>query len=146
MALSLFKRTEPKWHLRPAQGLSVVDVELSTVSAALSVDGAEVGMNPAQVFVLIKNEGSKPLPDMLAILRAPADASIVHPEELFGVAEKRQLTGQMRARQIIRYKVALKTRPEFRGGTLDFELRNPDLPASDPAYFTIKLELHADRS
>jgi len=146
MALSLFKRTEPKWHLRPAQGLNVVDVELSTVSAALSVDGSEVGIYPAQVFVLIKNEGSKPLPDMLAILRAPAESSIVHPEELFGVSEKRQLTGKMRAQQIIRYKVALKTRPEFRGGTLVFELRNPDLPASDSAYFTIKLELHADRS
>ncbi len=145
MALSLFKRTESRWLLRPAQGLNVADVDISTVSAAVNVDQSEVGVTAAPVFVLIKNEGKKPLPDMLAVLRAPAGISIIHPEELFGVTEKRQRTGKMRAGQIIRYKVAIKTKPEFRGGVLEFELRNPDLSPSDPSYFTIKLNLQADR-
>ena len=145
MALSLFKRTEPRWFLRPAQGLNVADVDLSTVSAAVNMDQSEVGITTAPVFVLIKNEGKKPLPDMLAILRAPAGASIIHPEELFGVAEKRQRTGKMRAGQIIRYKVAIKTKPDFRGGVLEFELRNPDVSPSGPGYFSIKLNLQADR-
>jgi len=145
MALSLFKRTEPRWYLGPAQGLNVADVDLSTVSAAVNMDQSEVGITTAPVFVLIKNEGKKPLPDMLAILRAPAGASIIHPEELFGVAEKRQRTGKMRAGQIIRYKVAIKTKPDFRGGVLEFELRNPDVSPSDPGYFSIRLNLHADR-
>ena len=145
MALSLFKRTEPRWFLRPAQGLNVADADMSTVSAAINIDGAEVGITPAQVFVLIKNEGKKPLPDMLAVLRAPSGSSIIHPEELFGVAEKRQRTGAMRAGQVIRYKVAIKTKPEFRGGVLEFELRNPDISPSGPGYFSIKLNLQADR-
>ena len=145
MALSLFKRTAPRWYLRSAQGLNVADVDLSTVSAAINIDGAEVGITPAQIFVLIKNEGKKPLPDMLAVLRAPAETSIIHPEELFGVAEKRQRTGAIRAGQVIRYKVALKTRPEFRGGVVEFELRNPDLSPSDDPYFSIKLDLNISR-
>lgn len=145
MALSLFKRTEPRWFLRPAQGLNVADVDLSTVSAAVNMDQSEVGITTTPVFVLIKNEGKKPLPDMLAILRAPAGASIIHLEELFGVAEKRQRTGKMRAGQIIRYKVAIKTKPDFRGGVLEFELRNPDVSPSGPGYFSIKLNLQADR-
>jgi len=145
MVRALFKRAEPRWLVRPAQGLNVADVELSTVSAAINIDGGEVGLVPAPVFVLIKNEGSKPLPDSLAILRAPAGAVIIHPDEIFGVAEKRQRTGKMRAGQITRYKVALKTRPEFRGGTVEFELRNPELSPSDNPYFSIKLELRTDR-
>jgi hypothetical protein len=146
MALSLFKRSETRWYLRPAQGLNVADVEMSTVSAAVNIDRSEVGVTSAPVFVLIKNEGNKPLPDMLAVLRAPTGATIIHPEEVFGVAEKRQRTGKMRAGAIIRYKVALKTKPDFRGGVVEFELRNPDLAPNDPSYFAIKLEVQADRA
>ena len=123
----------------------MVDVNQSTVSAAISVDGAQVGERPAQIFVLIKNEGTKPLPDMMAILRAPAGTTIAPPDELFGVAEKRQRTGKMRAGQIIRYKIALKSRIEFRGGVLEFELRDPDLAPMDPPYFAIRTELLTDR-
>ena len=145
MALSLFKRNESRWFLRPAQGLNVADVGLSTVSAGVNVDQSEVGATSSPVFVLIKNEGKKPLSDMLAILRAPNGASIIPPDAVLGVTEKRQRTGNMRAGQIIRYKVAIKTKPEFRGGVLEFELRNPDISPSGPGYFSIKLNLQADR-
>lgn len=145
MALSLFKKSESRWLIRPAQGLNVAEVGLSTVSAAVNIDGAEVGISTAQVFVLIKNEGDKAIPDLMAVLRAPAGLSIVSADQLFGSAEKRERTGRIRAGQIIRYKIALKSRPEFRGGTVEFELRNPDLAPSDVPIFRISLELQTDR-
>jgi hypothetical protein len=145
MPRPFFKRAVDRRYVRPAQGLNVANVELSTVSTAINIEQAEVSVTSAPVFVLIKNEGRKSLPDMLAILRAPEGASITHSAELSGEPEKRQRTGKMHPGQIIRYKVAIRTKPEFRGGVLEFELRNPDLSPSDPSYFSIKLDLQADR-
>jgi hypothetical protein len=73
------------------------------------------------------------------VLKAPSGLVIVNPGELFGIEVKRHKTGPINARQNIRYKINLKSRPEYRGGEVIFELRDPDSAESAEPYFAINL-------
>ena len=145
MARQLFKRREEEWLILPAQGLNVADVESSVISASLSVEQSHIGKTTSRLFVLIRNEGDKKVKDLHIILKAPGGLVIINPGEVFGVQEKRHKTGAISARQNIRYKIDLKSRPEFRGGDLTFELRNPNQLESEAPYFAINLPLRANR-
>ena len=145
MARQLFKRREEEWLILPAQGLNVADVDSSVISASLSVEQSQIGKTLSRLLVLIRNEGDKKVQDLQMILKAPGGLVIINPGEVFGVQEKRHKTGDIGSRENIRYKIDLKSRPEFRGGDLTFELRNPNHLESDTPYFTINLPLRANR-
>ena len=139
MAIQLFKRKQEQWMTAPAQGLNVANVDSSVISASINIEESIVGHTSARLIVLIRNEGEKKVRDLLMVLKAPSGLVVVNPGELFGIEVKRHKTGPINARQNIRYKIDLKSRPEFRGGEVIFELRDPDSAESAEPYFAINL-------
>jgi hypothetical protein len=141
MAIQIFKRKQEHWITAPAQALNVANIDSSVISASINVEESVVGQSPARLLVLIRNEGDKKVKNILMVLKAPAGVVIVNPGEVFGIEEKRHKTGAITAHQNIRYKIDLKSRPEFRGGEIVFELRDPASAESEDPYFTINLPL-----
>lgn len=113
-----------------SQGINIGNVNKTVVSVAVEVKEGEAGSRESSLFVTIKNEGERKLKSLVLSMQAPTGIQIVNPGDLFGTAQRTHKTNELAPNQNLRFKLALRAYPEFREGTLTFELLDNDQESS----------------
>jgi hypothetical protein len=127
-----------------SQGINIGNVNKTIVSVAVEVKEGEAGSRESSLFVTIKNEGEKKLKSLVLSMQAPTGIQIVNPGDLFGSAQRTHKTDALAPNQNLRFKLALRAHPEFREGTLIFDLLDNDNESStNNMHFGVKVLLRS---
>jgi hypothetical protein len=130
------------WMVGNSQGINVGSVNGTIVSVGINVEEGLTGSRESALFVTVKNEGDRKLKSLVLSMQAPAGIQIVNPGDLFGSAQRTHRTDALAPKQNLRFKLGLKAHPEFRSGTLIFNLLDNDLESSTKSsHFGVEVSL-----
>jgi hypothetical protein len=127
-----------------SQGINVGNINKTVVSVAVNVEEGLPGSRESSLVITIKNEGDRKLQSVFLSMQAPAGIQIVNPGDLFGSSQRTHKTDALAPKQNLRFKLGLKAHPEFRVGTLVFDLLDNDHESSTKsAHFGVEVVLRS---
>ena len=138
------RRANVFWMVGNSQGINVGSVKDTVVSVAVNVEEGLAGSRESSLFVIVKNEGDRKLKSLVLSMQAPTGIQIVNAGDLFGSSQRTHKTEALAPKQSLRFKLGLRAHPEFRGGTLVFDLLDNDHESSTKSvHFGVEVNLRS---
>ncbi len=122
MAISIRRPSLGKKVLLAAKGINIAHLQSSIMSIMVNLNEPLPSDSEASLQVFIKNDGRSPISSLHLELDTPAGVAIVNPGEVFGGGHRGLTVDKLRAGQSMKFKLGVRSHPDFKSGTLIFRL------------------------